>query len=56
MRCSVSAAKSMESHERYANIEVSYLLQRMESYRGLAIPTTNLKAALDVAFQRRLRF
>ena len=45
-----------DSHDRYANIEVGYLLQRMESYRGLAILTTNLKAALDVAFQRRLRF
>jgi ATPase family associated with various cellular activities (AAA) len=45
-----------DSHDRYANIEVSYLLQRMESYRGLAILTTNLKAALDAAFQRRLRF
>lgn len=45
-----------DSHDRYANIEVSYLLQRMESYRGLAILTTNLKGALDVAFQRRLRF
>ena len=45
-----------DSHDRYANIEVSYLLQRMESYRGLAILTTNHKAALDPAFQRRLRF
>jgi SpoVK/Ycf46/Vps4 family AAA+-type ATPase len=45
-----------DSHDRYANIEVSYLLQRMEAYRGLAILTTNLKAALDPAFQRRLRF
>jgi len=45
-----------DSHDRYANIEVSYLLQRMESYRGLAILTTNLKASLDTAFQRRLRF
>ncbi len=45
-----------DSHDRYANIEVSYLLQRMEAYRGLAILTSNLKAALDVAFQRRLRF
>ncbi|MEO8718837.1 MAG: ATP-binding protein [Burkholderiales bacterium] len=45
-----------DSHDRYANIEVSYLLQCMESYRGLAILTTNLKAALDAAFQRRLRF
>jgi len=45
-----------DSHDRYANIEVSYLLQRMETYRGLAILTTNLKASMDRAFQRRLRF
>lgn len=45
-----------DSHDRYANIEVSYLLQRMEAYRGLAILTTNMKAALDVAFSRRLNF
>lgn len=45
-----------DSHDRYANIEVSYLLQRMEAYRGLAILTTNLKNALDPAFMRRIRF
>jgi len=45
-----------DSHDRYANIEVSYLLQRMESYRGLAILTTNMKTALDAAFLRRIRF
>jgi hypothetical protein len=45
-----------DSHDRYANIEVSYLLQRMESYRGVAILTTNMKTALDTAFLRRLRF
>ena len=45
-----------DSHDRYANIEVSYLLQRMEDYRGLAILTTNQKEALDKAFLRRLRF
>lgn len=45
-----------DSHDRYGNIEVSYLLQRMESYRGLAILTTNMKSALDTAFLRRLRF
>jgi hypothetical protein len=45
-----------DSHDRYANIEVSYLLQRMEAYRGLAVLTTNHKKALDPAFQRRLRF
>lgn len=45
-----------DSHDRYANVEVSYLLQRMESYRGLAILTTNLKDAIDSAFMRRIRF
>lgn len=45
-----------DSHDRYANIEVSYLLQRMEAYRGLAILTTNQKSALDPAFLRRIRF
>ena len=45
-----------DSHDRYANIEVSYLLQRMEAYRGLAILTTNMKSALDKAFIRRIRF
>lgn len=45
-----------DSHDRYANIEVSYLLQRMEAYRGLAILTTNMREALDSAFLRRIRF
>lgn len=45
-----------DSHDRYANIEVNYLLQRMEDYRGLAILATNMKSALDPAFMRRLRF
>ncbi len=45
-----------DSHDRYANIEVNYLLQRMESYRGLAILATNIKSSLDKAFLRRLRF
>lgn len=45
-----------DSRDRYANIEVSYLLQRMECYPGLAILTTNLKSALDPAFLRRIRF
>lgn len=45
-----------DSHDRYANIEISYLLQRMEEYRGLAILTTNMKKALDTAFMRRIRF
>ena len=42
--------------DRYANLEVSYLLQRMESYRGISILTTNLRGAIDPAFMRRLRF
>ena len=45
-----------DSHDRFANIEVAYLLQRIESYRGLAILTTNLKSSLDRAFLRRIRF
>jgi hypothetical protein len=45
-----------DSHDRYANIEISYLLQRMEAYRGLAILTTNMRDALDAAFLRRIRF
>lgn len=45
-----------DSHDRHANIEVSYLLQRMETYRGLAILTTNFKSAIDPAFLRRIRF
>ena len=45
-----------DSHDRYANIEIAYLLQRMEAYRGLAILTTNMKSALDRAFLRRIRF
>jgi SpoVK/Ycf46/Vps4 family AAA+-type ATPase len=45
-----------DSHDRYANIEVAYLLQRVEAYRGLAVLTTNMKSALDQAFLRRIRF
>jgi AAA+ superfamily predicted ATPase len=45
-----------DSHDRYANIEVGYLLQRMETYRGLAILATNMKNAIDTSFLRRLRF
>ena len=45
-----------DSHDRHSNIEVSYLLQKMEEYRGLAILTTNMRSALDTAFLRRIRF
>src|SRR5262249_18325227 len=44
-----------DSHDRYANIEVNYLLQRMEDYAGIAILTTNQRHAIDQAFLRRLR-
>lgn len=44
------------SYDRNANMETSYLLQRMESYSGLAILTTNLKKEMDTAFMRRIRF
>jgi hypothetical protein len=43
-----------DSHDRYANLEVGYLLQRIESFDGLAILTTNARSALDQAFTRRL--
>src|SRR5262249_49113788 len=44
-----------DSHDRYANIEVGYLLQRMEASRGLPLLTTNLRGALHSAFLRRIR-
>lgn len=44
------------SYDRNANMETSYLLQRMESYSGIAILTTNLKKEIDTAFMRRIRF
>ena len=45
-----------DAHDRYANIEISYLLQRMERYNGVTILATNLRANLDDAFTRRLQF
>lgn len=45
-----------DSHDRYANIEVSYLLQKMEEYDGIAILATNLRQNMDVAFLRRMQF
>ncbi len=45
-----------DSHDRYANIEISYLLQRMEVYDGVVILATNLRANMDDAFTRRLHF
>jgi hypothetical protein len=45
-----------QSHDRFANIQIDYLLQRMESYTGLAVLATNMRSLLDIAFMRRLRF
>lgn len=45
-----------DSHDRYANVEVGYLLQRMEAYRGLSVLATNLRGNLDQAFLRRIRY
>ncbi len=45
-----------DSHDRYANIEISYLLQRMETYDGVVILASNLRGNLDEAFTRRLHF
>jgi AAA+ superfamily predicted ATPase len=45
-----------DAHDRFANIEIDYLLQRMEHYEGIAILATNRKEDLDKAFIRRLRF
>jgi hypothetical protein len=46
----------VEAQDRHANVEVAYFLQRLEDFRGLAILTTNMKAAIDEAFLRRFRF
>jgi SpoVK/Ycf46/Vps4 family AAA+-type ATPase len=45
-----------DAHDRYANIEVSYLLQRMEEYEGIVILASNLRANIDDAFTRRMQF
>lgn len=45
-----------DAHDRYANVEVSYLLQRIESYEGLVILATTARTNIDPAFVRRLRY
>lgn len=45
-----------DSHDRYANIEISYLLQKMEEYEGISILASNLRQNMDEAFVRRLAF
>jgi SpoVK/Ycf46/Vps4 family AAA+-type ATPase len=50
-------SETKDSHDRYANIEISFLLQRLESFAGgLAVLTTNFKQNIDLAFMRRFRF
>jgi SpoVK/Ycf46/Vps4 family AAA+-type ATPase len=48
--------KVSDAHDRYANIETSYLLQKMEAYEGVAILATNFRENIDHAFMRRIRF
>jgi SpoVK/Ycf46/Vps4 family AAA+-type ATPase len=45
-----------DAHDRYANLNIAYLVQRLESFNGLAILATNSKTRLDEAFLRRLRY
>jgi SpoVK/Ycf46/Vps4 family AAA+-type ATPase len=49
-------SEAEDSHDRYSNVEVSYLLQRIEDFDGIAILTTNVRSNIDEAFLRRLRF
>lgn len=47
---------SKDAHDRYANLEIDYLLQRLERFQGIAILSTNRKTDIDTAFLRRFRF
>jgi SpoVK/Ycf46/Vps4 family AAA+-type ATPase len=47
---------SKDAHDRYANLEIDYLLQRLERFQGVAVLATNRKGDLDAAFLRRIRF
>lgn len=51
-----SRSEVKDSHDRYANIEINYLLQRMERYHGLTILATNIKHTRDETFRRRFRY
>ncbi|WP_300450141.1 ATP-binding protein [Accumulibacter sp.] len=48
--------ETQDAHDRYANLETAYLLQRLERYEGVAVLTTNLRSNLDSAFARRFEF
>ena len=47
---------SKDAHDRYANLEIDYLLQRIERFQGIAILSTNRKCDIDAGFLRRIRF
>ena len=49
-------SETKDSHDRYANAELNYLLQRIEDYNGLVIIATNMKSNVDDAFTRRFRY
>lgn len=51
-----SRTEVRSSNDRYANLEVNYLLQRLEAYEGIAILTTNFSQNIDEAFMRRIRY
>ena len=53
-RCSASGPRCRRAHDRYANIEVAYLLQRLETFDGLVVLATNLQRNIDDAFLRRI--
>jgi hypothetical protein len=48
--------ETQDAHDRYANLETAYLLQRLERYEGVAVLTTNLRSNLDKAFSRRFEY
>ena len=54
--CSCARTKVESSNDRYANLEVNFLLQRMERFEGISILTSNMATSIDPAFKRRLRF
>ncbi len=49
-------SETRDAHDRYANVEIAYLLQRLEAYQGVAVLTTNLRGNVDEAFTRRIDF
>ena len=56
MLCSANALRWQDARDRYANIEVSYLLQKLEEHDGVIILASNLSRNIDEAFSRRIQF